>query len=188
MEFKPGATCPRFKGELLAPLTADDALTMQKLFGMYVLGNNFLQVIPILQGEAESGKSALAAVARELIGEQNCAELRTAHLAERFEIARYRGKILLIGADVAGDFLSQEGTYKLKGMVGGDTLTGEQKFSNRSFSMLGIFNILITWSRPKPATSGKKSTPMSRAGEGVGRVLPGEKKRHMHRSPKFFQT
>jgi hypothetical protein len=144
IEFKPGASCPRFKSELLAPLSKDDATVVQKLFGMYVLGRNILQAIPILQGEAETGKSALAAVARELVGPHNCAELRTAHLDDRFEIGRYLGKILLIGADVSADFLNQEGAYKLKGLVGGDTLTGELKFSNRRFPMLGVFNVLIT--------------------------------------------
>jgi phage/plasmid-associated DNA primase len=144
IEFKPGATCPRFKRELLAPLSKDDGAVVQKLFGMYVSGRNFLQMIPILQGEAETGKSALAAVARELVGSHNCAELRTAHLNDRFEIGRYLGKILLIGADVSADFLNQEGAFRLKGLVGGDTLTGELKFSNRRFPMLGIFNVLIT--------------------------------------------
>jgi putative DNA primase/helicase len=144
IEFKPGAGCQRFKDELLAPLSKDDAAVVQKLFGMYVLGRNLVQVIPILQGEAETGKSALAAVARELVGAHNCAELRTAHLEDRFEIGRYLGKILLIGADVAADFLNQPGAHRLKSLVGGDTLTGEMKFSNRRFPMLGIFNVLVT--------------------------------------------
>ena len=77
---------------------------LQKLFGMFVGGINFLQKILILQGAPGSGKSALAAVARLLIGPVNCEELRTAHLGDRFELARYMSKILLIGADVAGDF------------------------------------------------------------------------------------
>jgi phage/plasmid-associated DNA primase len=74
--YDPRAKCPRFKGELLAPLAADDMAVLQKIFGMYLGGINFLQMIIILQGVAESGKSQLAIVARELIGEHNCAELR----------------------------------------------------------------------------------------------------------------
>lgn len=95
IEYKPGATCPKFESELLAPLTLDDRNLLQKLFGMYLCGNNFLQVFAILQGAAESGKSQLAIVARELIGQHNCAELRVAHLDDRFELGRYLGKILL---------------------------------------------------------------------------------------------
>jgi hypothetical protein len=51
------AKCPRFQAELLAPLPVEDQLLLQKLFGMYVSGTNFLQKIVILQGAAESGKS-----------------------------------------------------------------------------------------------------------------------------------
>src|SRR6516165_3036390 len=111
---------------------------------MYLSGINFLQKIVILQGAPESGKSQLAIVARELIGPHNCAELRVAHLDDRFELGRYLGKILLIGSDVAGDFLSHPSAFRLKGITGGDLLAGERKHSNRLFYMAGVFNVLIT--------------------------------------------
>ena len=144
IEYKPGAACPKFQAELLAPLSDDDRKLLKKLFGMYLCGVNFLQVFVILQGAAESGKSQLAIVARELIGKCNCAELRVAHLDDRFELGRYLGKILLIGADVAGDFLSHPSAFRLKGMTGGDLLGCERKHSNMLFYITGIFNILIT--------------------------------------------
>jgi putative DNA primase/helicase len=144
ISYNRDADCPEFKDKLLAPLTMDDRKLVQKLFGMYLCGNNFLQVFAVLQGVEESGKSQLAIVARELIGQHNCAELRVAHLDDRFEIGRYLGKILLIGADVAGDFLSHASAFRIKGMVGGDFLTCERKNSNLLFQMAGIFNILIT--------------------------------------------
>jgi hypothetical protein len=50
----------------------------------------------------------------------------------------------LIGADVAGDFLSKPGAFRLKGMTGGDLLACERKFSNALFYIAGIFNVLIT--------------------------------------------
>ena len=112
IDYKPGAKCPKFIEQLLKPLPADDVLVLQKLFGMFVSGINFLQKILILQGAPGSGKSQLAAVARLLIGPVNCTELRTAHLGDRFELARYMSKILLIGADVAGDFLNQPGAQQ----------------------------------------------------------------------------
>jgi phage/plasmid-associated DNA primase len=142
--YDPKAKCPKFQGELLAPLCSDDRLLLQKLFGMYLCGINFLQKIVILQGAPESGKSQLAIVARELIGPHNCAELRVAHLDDRFELGRYLGKILLIGSDVAGDFLSHPNAFRLKGITGGDLLAGERKHSNALFYMSGIFNVLIT--------------------------------------------
>jgi phage/plasmid-associated DNA primase len=142
--YDPKAKCPRFQGELLAPLCSDDRLLLQKLSGMYLSGTNFLQKIVILQGAPESGKSQLAITTRELIGHHNCAELRVAHLDDRFELGRYLGKILLIGSDVAGDFLSHPSAFRLKGLTGGDLLAGERKHSNRLFYMAGIFNVLIT--------------------------------------------
>lgn len=144
IRYDPKAKCPKFQDELLAPLCQDDRLLLQKLFGMYLGGVNFLQKIVILQGAPETGKSQLAIVARELIGPHNCAELRIAHLDDRFELGRYLGKILLIGADVAGNFLSHPSAFRLKGMTGGDLLVGERKHSNQLFNISGIFNVLIT--------------------------------------------
>jgi phage/plasmid-associated DNA primase len=111
---------------------------------MFICGNNFLQKIVILQGAADSGKSQLAIVARELLGAHNCAELRVNHLNDRFEIGRLVGAQLLIGADVSGDFLTHESAHKLKGLTGGDPQTGERKNSNTKFNFMGVFCILIT--------------------------------------------
>src|SRR5262249_39519593 len=91
-----------------------------------------------------AGKSQLAIVARELIGEHNCAELRVKHLDDRFEIARFLGKSLLMGADVSGDFLSYPSAFRLKGMTGDDLLACERKHSNVLFYITVAFNILIT--------------------------------------------
>jgi hypothetical protein len=97
IEYQPDAECPEFINQLLKPLPDEDIAMVQKLFGMFLSGVNFLQKILILQGAPQSGKSALAAVARLLLGAVNCEELRTAHLGERFELARYIAKTLLIG-------------------------------------------------------------------------------------------
>ena len=53
-------------------------------------------------------------------------------------------KILLIGADVAGDFLNQPGASHLKKMTGGDLIGLERKYSNHACSIVGVFCILIT--------------------------------------------
>jgi phage/plasmid-associated DNA primase len=111
---------------------------------MFIGGHNFLQKIVILEGAADSGKSQLAIVARELLGAHNCAELRVNHLDDRFEIGRLVGTQLLIGADVSGDFLTHQSAHKLKGLTGGDPQTGERKNSNAKFSFMGVFCILIT--------------------------------------------
>jgi putative DNA primase/helicase len=142
--YDPEAKCLKFKEQLLKPLPAEDVLLVQKLFGMFIGGINFLQKILILQGAPGSGKSALATVARLLIGIDNCEELRTAHLGDRFELARYMAKTLLIASDVAGDFLNQPGAHNLKKMTGGDLIGIERKYSNQASSMAGTFPVLIT--------------------------------------------
>jgi hypothetical protein len=48
------------------------------------------------------------------MGGQACIELCTEHLKGRFEAYRFHQKSLLIGSDVAHDFLLQEGATELK--------------------------------------------------------------------------
>ena len=142
--YDPSAECPRFIKELLKPLPQEDQLLLQKIFGMFLVGVNFLQAILILQGESGSGKSQLAAVARLMLGEINCAELRTELLGERFETSRFMAKTLLIGADVSGDFMNHPGAHNLKKLTGGDIIDIERKHSNAACSMVGTFPVLIT--------------------------------------------
>ena len=183
IDYKPGAKCPKFIEQLLKPLPADDVPVLQKLFGMFVSGINFLQKILILQGAPGSGKSQLAAVARLLIGPVNCTELRTAHLGDRFELARYMSKILLIGADVAGDFLNQPGAHNLKKMTGGDTIGLERKYSNHECSILGVFCVLITCnSRMTVILDGDRGAWLRRL-----IILAYEQKTHTKDIPHFAQ-
>lgn len=74
----------------------------------------------------------------------NVTQLRTKHLAERFELYRYLKKTLLVGVDVEADFLSTKGAAVLKGLVGGDWFDAEQKGGTGSFQLQGTFNVLIT--------------------------------------------
>jgi phage/plasmid-associated DNA primase len=181
IDYIPGAKRQRFIDELLAPLSADDIIVLQKMVGMFLSGTNFLQKILILQGAPGSGKSALAAVIRLLIGERNCGELRTAHLDERFEMARYMAKILLIGADVAGNFLNLPGAHKLKEMTGGDWIELERKYSNLACAILGIFCVLITCnSRLTIKLNGDRGAWLRRL-----IILSYEEKKHVKDIPHF---
>ena len=74
----------------------------------------------------------------------NTYQLRTDCLNERFETYRYRGKTLLIGPDVRGDFLMERGASMLKVLVGGDPISAEGKGLNGDFPMFGTFNIVVT--------------------------------------------
>ncbi len=145
IEFDKTAECPRFLDELLYPATSfDDAILIQKYTGLCLLGNNLIQRILILDGEAGRGKSTLSIIIQKLVGQINVTELRTKHLAERFELYRYLKKTLLIGVDVPGNFLSQQGVHVLKGLVGGDWFDAEQKFGRGSFQIRGNYCVVIT--------------------------------------------
>jgi phage/plasmid-associated DNA primase len=62
-----------------------------------------------------------------------CIELRTEHLKGRFEAYRFPQKSLLIGSDMAHDFLLQEGATELKKITGGDLISAEKKGSTEVF-------------------------------------------------------
>ncbi len=143
--FVEGARCDRFLNELLFPAVHPaDAILIQKYAGLCLLGDNLIQRLLILDGMAGRGKTQLATAIQLLVGRVNFTELQTRHLAERFEIARYLGKTLLVGVDVAPDFLNRSGTSVLKGLVGGDLMDAERKGSNNNFQVRGNFCVVIT--------------------------------------------
>jgi putative DNA primase/helicase len=139
------AECPRFLNDLLGKAVApDDIVLMQKFAGQMLLGVNLCQKLLILTGTAGGGKSTLVNILSEIIGRVNVGQLRTEHLAERFEIFRLLGKTLLIGVDVPGNFMMSEGAYVIKGLCGGDLMDAEPKNGNHCFQLKGEFNIVIT--------------------------------------------
>jgi len=145
IKYDAGATCPRFLNELLIPAVAeDDVAVVQKLFGMAMLGENLVQRMFIFDGHPGTGKTQLAIVLQSIVGDENCGELRTEQLAERFEMFRFLKKSMLVGVDVAADFLMTKGAYKLKGIVGGDRMDAEMKGGHGDFPIFGHFNVVIT--------------------------------------------
>lgn len=129
---------------LAGALNPDDVDLLQIWFGAAVLGVNAWQKLLILRGCALSGKSTISEVARLLVGSAGVCGLRTAYLDDRFELGRYIGRSLLIGADVPPDFLSARGARALKSLIGGDPLTAELKGVNSTVHLTGSLNILVT--------------------------------------------
>jgi P4 family phage/plasmid primase-like protien len=143
--FDGEAECPRFLNELIYPaVDPDDADLLQRWAGLALYGYNLPQRLLILDGTANGGKGTLVRIIQALVGLTNSYQLRTECLLERFETFRFRGKTLLIGPDVAGDFLMQKGASMLKSLVGGDPLSGEGKGLNGDFPMFGNFNVIMT--------------------------------------------
>ena len=145
IKYDPAAQCPRFKENLLGPmLPPDDIEIVQRYCGQCLLGRNLTQTFVVLTGTAGGGKGTIVNLIRGIIGAANCVELRTEHLGERFELARFLGKTLLIGSDVPSDFLMKKTAGKIKSLCGWDPLDGEYKGQNGTVPLVGNYNIAIT--------------------------------------------
>lgn len=144
LKYNRAAKCSRFLDELLRPhLDEDDILLLQKYCGNVILGGNRIQQLLILYGMAGGGKGTVSEIIEGVLGRTNCAELRTNHLTERFELNSYVGKLLLCGKDVDGDFLEKPGASVIKKLVGHDWVDAEHKFSNERTPIRGELSIII---------------------------------------------
>jgi phage/plasmid-associated DNA primase len=143
--FDENATCERFLNELVYPaMHEDDVVLVQKYFGQCLLGLNLIQRMLIFDGLSERGKTQLANAIQVVVGRANCTQLRTEWLADRFETYRFTKKTLLVGVDVAPNFLSTKGAAVVKGLVGGDWFDAEQKGGTGSFPFQGNFCVIVT--------------------------------------------
>ena len=139
------ATCPLWQAFLDHALPQeDDQVLLQRWGGLALLQRNRPQVILLLTGTGGGGKSTVAGVIRRLVGDENCSELRTQHLAGRFELANFHDRTLLIGSDVPPDFLNCEGSQLLKALTGGDRLNVEFKGKNGAKAVVGDWNVIVT--------------------------------------------
>ena len=139
------ADCPQFMNDLLAQaLSVEQIETLQKYCGMALLGYNLSQQFIILEGTAGGGKSTIAKIICDVIGEDNVATLRSDMLAERFEMSAFCGKTQLIANDVNSDYMRKKGAGVIKSLTGADTLDVEFKGSNKRVRLKGNFCIAIT--------------------------------------------
>ncbi len=144
LAYNPTATCTRFLNEFIAPnLDNSDRSLLQLLCGQFLAGYNIAQKILILSGSGGSGKSTLANIIKEVVGRNNCTELRTKNLGERFETSRFIGKTLLEVPDASPDTLTYSNAGYLKQLTGSDLMSVEFKCSNDQFQIQGNYNVLI---------------------------------------------
>jgi P4 family phage/plasmid primase-like protien len=145
LDFIPGATCPRFHNEFLAPvLHPDDIRLLRMMCGLMLIGPNDSQKILLLEGAGDLGKGTLVRILQMIVGVAATEELRTRHLDSRFETARFLGKRILLGQDVQQDFLNTRNAALLKALTGGDTVGVERKGSNEAGHVKGNFHVIIT--------------------------------------------
>ena len=142
--FDQDADCPRFLRQLIYPaMSKEDADLLQLVGGLYLTGRNNWQKILILTGNGGAGKGTIGRIIAAVIGSNNIKQLRTQHLSDRFELDDLDQVSLLVGSDVAGDFLSCSGAKVLKALTGGDPLTMEFKGGKKRHHV-GEHNIFIT--------------------------------------------
>ncbi|MBB5030517.1 DUF5906 domain-containing protein [Prosthecobacter vanneervenii] len=137
------ATCSRFLNELvLAAMDQQDAEMLQHFCGQFLLGRNLFQVFLVLSGAARSGKGTIVRIIQEIVGCSKIKELRTQHLAGRFELDDLSKATLLLGSDVSEDFLSNQGAAVIKKITGGDTVASEKKGGDKGYQKAD-HNVLI---------------------------------------------
>jgi hypothetical protein len=143
--YEVDASDEEFRRAFFDPSFPPSEITViQKYGGQCLLGRNFSQSILLLDGAPQSSKTTLALVISEVVGRDNCTQLRTDHLDSRFETSSFIGKSILLAPDVKANFLSLYGASILKSLVGTDRMVAEFKGSNRRKSFDGIFNVIIT--------------------------------------------
>lgn len=99
--------------------------------------------ILIISGRGGAGKSTLIKVWARLLGEHRCGELRPAQFGERFESARWRGKLLLHVPECTTRELVGSGKV-LKQLSGKDAVEPEAKNSTATSSWVPIALPVLT--------------------------------------------
>jgi P4 family phage/plasmid primase-like protien len=144
IKYNAKAKCPKFLKQLLgAALAADDIALLQKYCGSMLLGPNTCHGILFIRGRPGGGKSTSTSVFEKVLGEENVAHLRTKHLTGRFETSAFIGKRVLVGKDVPGNTLTENGAQLLKSLVGGDLLQAEIKYNPAKQAIRGDYHIII---------------------------------------------
>src|ERR1035437_6989960 len=133
-----------FYSFLKSSISEDDQELLQLWCGYLLLGINPQHKVLLIRGVGGSGKSTLTDIIEAIIGQENVATLNVDRLDDRFELAAFRDKTLLLGKDVSFDVLESKAAHTLKALSGDQGIEAELKFDNYRFKLRGPFNIAIT--------------------------------------------
>jgi phage/plasmid-associated DNA primase len=122
----------------------DDVQAIAKAMGASLWGSNRWKTLLVIFGKPNLGKSQIPLLIAELIGWARVAKFDTKHLAEKFELRRLVGRVLMIAPDVPQDFLAHTSADVLKSLTGFDALRVEGKNSNEEFELRGDKMIVVT--------------------------------------------
>lgn len=151
VKYDPKAKADRFLSELLAPVLDQDEIEILLMYAAQcMIGRNISEKILLIIGAAGAGKSVIVNIIEGILGRSNVTQLRTECLHGWYETNRYIGRNLLVGKDVASDFLRRRGAYLIKALTGKDLISTEAKHSNFVGEITGDYNVIITSNSNQP--------------------------------------
>ncbi len=167
---------PRFQASCSNPLSlADDISLVQRYAGACLLGRNLAQKILVLTGTAGGGKSTLLEIIERMLGVENVSQFAHGTARGAFEVARFIGKVLLTGKDVAGRFLETPGAHVLEEPRGPRSARRGAQGQQRQTSRCAATSPWLS-----PATAGLRVE----TGRGRGRMAAAVDDRARYERPK----
>jgi len=142
--FDPAAECPEFLRFLQeAGLRQDDQSVLQAYMGQALLGLNRDHSILLVNGGGGSSHLQLLSLIRRIIGEEAIAFLPHAASGIKHFYQHVLGRQLVIGTNVATDFLMTQGRETVVALTSGDPIRMETRGSNSTFSIDGVFPVIL---------------------------------------------
>ena len=137
--YKPTAEAVKTKQWLEEMFSHEgDREAIKKMLGVCLWGSNEWKKMIYCYGEADIGKTQLAHLVSNLIGQSKTVSFTSKQLSNRFEMRRLVGKVFVLASDVEANFMCLEGTSDVfKQMVGRDPIRVETKYKADEHYMLG---------------------------------------------------
>jgi putative DNA primase/helicase len=136
------AQAPHFKTKLLNGLSEEDSETLQRYYGLVLIGGNRAQKLLMLLGKGGVGKGTIVRLGNLIIGRANTGQLRVSEIGGRFESYRLIGKLLLTVVEATHDCLEKRGAETIKALVGHDPMDAEKKYATDPVPFDGTFPVI----------------------------------------------
>ncbi len=129
-DYRPDAQCPAFDHFIYSIAGGDSGLikllwqTIGYLLSADTNGKVFFSFI----GKKDTGKSLLARVLTQIIGEEAISHLSASDLSGKFDVSNLHKKHLNVCMDLPNKALSEQTIAKIKMLTGGDTVYADVKY------------------------------------------------------------
>jgi phage/plasmid-associated DNA primase len=132
--YDPDAKCilvDRFLHQILD--SEDDIKAVYEFVGYCLYRGMPIHQSFMFVGEGSNGKSTLLNLIGTFLGKENCASIQLQRLAERFQCAELRYKLLNFFSDLPDEALKHTGIFKM--LVSGDMIDAELKNVQKHFRL-----------------------------------------------------